>query len=116
MYYLFHVCLPFIRFTVLLNICLLCSLLKPFLDDLFTGMERDHLEWLVTHILKFVGSIGRRSRDFPTAHFQQALSHREKDLAFVAYYNRTMAHPFKWTYQGLAGPALEYEWTGPARP
>ncbi len=23
-------------------------------------------------------------------------------LAFVAYYNRTMAKPFKWTYQGKA--------------
>jgi hypothetical protein len=23
-------------------------------------------------------------------------------LAFIAYYNRTMAHPFKWTYQGKA--------------
>jgi len=21
-------------------------------------------------------------------------------LAFIAYYNRTMAKPFKWTYQG----------------
>lgn len=26
---------------------------------------------------------------------------KEQILAFVAYYNRTMAHPFKWTYQGL---------------
>jgi hypothetical protein len=25
-----------------------------------------------------------------------------KALAFIAYYNRTMAHPFKWTYQGKA--------------
>jgi len=23
-----------------------------------------------------------------------------KVLAFIAYYNRTMAKPFKWTYQG----------------
>jgi DDE superfamily endonuclease len=23
-------------------------------------------------------------------------------LAFIAYYNRTMAHPFRWTYQGKA--------------
>jgi len=23
-------------------------------------------------------------------------------LAFIAYYNRTMAKPFKWTYQGKA--------------
>jgi hypothetical protein len=23
-------------------------------------------------------------------------------LAFIAYYNRTMARPFKWTYQGKA--------------
>ncbi len=26
---------------------------------------------------------------------------KEQILAFIAYYNRTMAHPFKWTYQGL---------------
>jgi DDE superfamily endonuclease len=26
---------------------------------------------------------------------------KEQVLAFVAYYNRTMAHPFNWTYQGL---------------
>src|ERR1700726_2297578 len=25
-----------------------------------------------------------------------------KVLAFIAYYNRTMAQPFKWTYQGKA--------------
>jgi len=25
---------------------------------------------------------------------------RAKVLAFVEYYNRTMAKPFKWTYQG----------------
>ncbi len=25
---------------------------------------------------------------------------RTKVLAFVEYYNRTMAKPFKWTYQG----------------
>jgi hypothetical protein len=23
-------------------------------------------------------------------------------LAFIAYYNRTMAHPFAWTYKGTA--------------
>jgi hypothetical protein len=27
---------------------------------------------------------------------------RAKVLAFIAYYNRTMARPFKWTYQGKA--------------
>ncbi len=27
---------------------------------------------------------------------------REQILAFIAYYNRTMAKPFKWTYQGKA--------------
>ncbi len=26
---------------------------------------------------------------------------KQQILAFVAYYNRTMAHPFKWTYQGI---------------
>jgi len=27
---------------------------------------------------------------------------KRKILAFIEYYNRTMAHPFKWTYQGKA--------------
>jgi DDE superfamily endonuclease len=27
---------------------------------------------------------------------------KRKVLAFIEYYNRTMAHPFKWTYQGKA--------------
>jgi transposase len=27
---------------------------------------------------------------------------KRKVLAFIAYYNRTMAKPFKWTYQGKA--------------
>ena len=26
---------------------------------------------------------------------------KEQILAFLTYYNQTMAHPFKWTYQGL---------------
>jgi transposase len=26
---------------------------------------------------------------------------KEQILAFIAYYNRTMAHPFRWTYQGF---------------
>ncbi|GAC1315104.1 MAG: hypothetical protein NVSMB27_50320 [Ktedonobacteraceae bacterium] len=26
---------------------------------------------------------------------------RDQILAFIAYYNRTMAKPFKWTYTGL---------------
>ena len=26
---------------------------------------------------------------------------RDQVLAFIAYYNRTMARPFKWTYTGL---------------
>jgi hypothetical protein len=25
---------------------------------------------------------------------------QEKVLAFITYYNRTIAKPFKWTYQG----------------
>ena len=25
---------------------------------------------------------------------------RDQVLAFIAYFNRTMAKPFKWTYQG----------------
>ena len=27
---------------------------------------------------------------------------KRKGLAFIEYYNRTMAKPFKWTYQGKA--------------
>jgi len=27
---------------------------------------------------------------------------RDQILAFIAYYNRTMAKPIKWTYTGLA--------------
>jgi transposase len=27
---------------------------------------------------------------------------KRKVLAFIEYYNRTMANPFKWTYQGKA--------------
>lgn len=27
---------------------------------------------------------------------------QDQVLAFIAYYNRTMAKPFKWTYQGKA--------------
>jgi len=27
---------------------------------------------------------------------------RRKILAFIEYYNRTMAKPFKWTFQGKA--------------
>jgi hypothetical protein len=27
---------------------------------------------------------------------------KRKILAFIEYYNRTMAKPFKWTYQGKA--------------
>ncbi len=27
---------------------------------------------------------------------------RDRILAFIAYYNRTMAKPIKWTYTGLA--------------
>ena len=27
---------------------------------------------------------------------------RDQILAFIAYYNRTMAKPIKWTYTGIA--------------
>ncbi len=33
--------------------------------------------------------------------FRSLVDLREQILAFITYYNRTMAHPFKWTYQGL---------------
>ena len=31
---------------------------------------------------------------------------RDQILAFIGYYNRTMAKPIKWTYTGLADSAL----------
>ena len=34
--------------------------------------------------------------------FTSAADLQTKVLAFIAYYNRTMAKPFKWTYQGKA--------------
>lgn len=33
--------------------------------------------------------------------FRSLADLQEQILAFVTYYNQTMAHPFKWTYQGL---------------
>jgi len=33
--------------------------------------------------------------------FPSLMDLKEQILAFVAYYNRTMAHPFQWTYQGF---------------
>jgi hypothetical protein len=32
--------------------------------------------------------------------FSSAADLREKVLAFIAYFNQTMAKPFKWTYKG----------------
>jgi putative transposase len=32
---------------------------------------------------------------------------RDQILAFIAYYNRTMAHPFKWTYTGLVNSSSQ---------
>jgi hypothetical protein len=34
--------------------------------------------------------------------FTSADDLKRKVLAFIEYYNRTMAKPFKWTYQGKA--------------
>lgn len=33
--------------------------------------------------------------------FRSLVDLREQILAFITYYNQTMAHPFKWTYQGF---------------
>jgi hypothetical protein len=35
-------------------------------------------------------------------HFTSTRELKRKVLAFIEYYNRTMAKPFKWTYQGKA--------------
>ena len=32
--------------------------------------------------------------------FRSVQDLRDQVLAFIAYFNRTMAKPFKWTYQG----------------
>jgi hypothetical protein len=34
--------------------------------------------------------------------FTSIMELKRKVLAFIDYYNRTMAKPFKWTYQGKA--------------
>jgi hypothetical protein len=34
--------------------------------------------------------------------FMSVADLRAKVMAFIDYYNRTMAKPFKWTYQGKA--------------
>ena len=33
--------------------------------------------------------------------FRSLADLKEQILAFITYYNRTMAHPFKWLYQGI---------------
>jgi transposase len=35
-------------------------------------------------------------------HFISVADLNAKVLAFIAYFNRTMAKPFRWTYQGKA--------------
>lgn len=37
--------------------------------------------------------------------FRSLMDLQEQILAFLTYYNQTMAHPFKWTYQGLTADA-----------
>ena len=34
------------------------------------------------------------------ANFTSVVDLRERILAFIAYFNKTMAKPFKWTYKG----------------
>jgi len=38
----------------------------------------------------------------PRGSFTSGADLETKVLAFIDYYNRTMAKPFKWTYQGKA--------------
>jgi len=35
-----------------------------------------------------------------TPNFTSVEDLRERILAFIAYFNKTMAKPFKWTYKG----------------
>jgi transposase len=56
-----------------------------------------HCSWL-NQVEIWLGILGRkllRRGSFPST---DAL--RDQVLAFIAYYNRTMAKPFRWTYQG----------------
>jgi hypothetical protein len=53
----------------------------------------DRIEiWLSILVRKLLRRASFTSVDEPTA----------KVLPFIAYYNRTMAKPFKWTYHGKA--------------
>jgi transposase len=57
-----------------------------------------HCSWLNQIELWFSVLVRKLLR---RASFASVEDLRDRILAFVQYFNRTMAHPFKWTYRGL---------------
>ena len=56
-----------------------------------------HTSWL-NQIELWFSILGRRL--LKRGHFTSVEDLRERILAFMAYFNKTMAKPFKWTYKG----------------
>jgi DDE superfamily endonuclease len=61
-----------------------------------------HASWL-NQVEIWLGILVRKV--IRRAHFTSVDDLQAKVLAFIAYFNRTMAHPFTWTYQGRPLPA-----------
>jgi hypothetical protein len=76
---------------------------KPIRIDL-SETESQELQKLV-HRHNVGQQIALRGRIILNIHQSESLVRyvaEEKVLSFVNYYNKTMAKPFKWTYQGKA--------------
>ena len=58
-----------------------------------------HCSWL-NQVEIWLGILGRKL--LHRGSFTSTDDLRDQVLAFIAYYNRTMAKPFRWTYQGKA--------------
>ena len=58
-----------------------------------------HASWM-NQIEIWFSILGRKV--LKRGHFRSTAELKAKVLAFIEYYNRTMAKPFKWTYQGKA--------------
>jgi transposase len=56
-----------------------------------------HSSWL-NQVEIWLGILGRKL--LRRGSFTSTDDLRDQVLAFIAYYNRTMAKPFRWTYQG----------------
>jgi hypothetical protein len=71
----------------------------PFLKSqcLISGNKYTKGQWIITGKLSIlVRKLLKRGS------FTSIEDLRAKVLAFIDYYNQTMAKPFKWTYQGKA--------------